>query len=136
MSDISITAANVLPGTDAYWETGTFGAAVTAGQVVYKLSTDNKFYPAECDTLAKIDAFGIALVGGSAGQPAVIQKRGSITIGGTVVVGTIYCLSATLGGICPNADLASTNYVTVIGVGISATVIQLALNTTGIAKAA
>ncbi len=41
MADLSITAANVLRGSNARVETGIFGATVTAGQVVYRDASDN-----------------------------------------------------------------------------------------------
>ena len=135
MADITITPASVVQSTSAFAETGTFGETVTAGQAVYKKAADGKFWLAQCDDAAMDDCYGIALNGGSANQPATIQIRGNITIGGTVAVGTVYALSAVFGGICPIADIVSTNYVTLIGVGISTTVIQMALLTTGIAKA-
>jgi hypothetical protein len=50
--------------------------------------------------------------------------------------GTIYVVSATAGGICPEADLASTNYVSILGVGSTAAVIKMLANgATGIAHA-
>lgn len=124
MADISITAANVVPGTSATQVQGTAGATITAGQAVYYDSASSLTWKlAQADGTALESGsgtqYGIALCGASSGQPFVVDTvdTNGITIGGTTVVGTIYCVSATAGGICPWADLASTNYVTVLGVG-------------------
>lgn len=132
MANITITAGNVLPSTGAVIVQGTFGESVTQGQVVYKSATDGKWYLAQCDDAANDDAVGIALCAGGNGQPGLIQTRGNITIGGTVAVGQVYAVSATAGAIAPWSDLEATNYVTIVGVGISASVIQMNLLTTGV----
>ena len=57
-------------------------------------------------------------------------------LGGTVAVGQAYVVSAAnAGGIAPYADLASTNQVTLLGVGQTTSRIKLAGNASGIAKA-
>ncbi len=135
MSDLSITAANVLPGADAQVEHSYFGASVTAGQVVYNDTADNEKKLADANSATAIvrKVHGIALNGGSDGQPAAVQRGGTITIGATVVVGKVYVLSATPGGIAPIDDLATGHYVTVIGVGISSTQIKLGFLESGVA---
>ena len=134
MADLSITATEVLAGAGADTENGIAGEALTAGQVVYKLSTDKKFYKADCDSAGKTSVYGIALNGAAAGQPVSVQKSGSITIGATAAptVGEIYVLSGTAGGIAPEADLASGDTVSILGVGESASSIQLRINNTGV----
>lgn len=141
MADITVTATSVLPGSGAAVDrTGYFGEAVTAGQSVYKKSSDTKWYKAQADGTAEESGaspalgLGVALNGGAAGQPAAVQTSGPITIGGTVVPATVYVVSTTYGGIAPDADLVSTNRLTVLGYGISATQIQLAPAPTGIVK--
>lgn len=133
MADISVTPANVIQSTGAVIEVGVAGEVIDAGEVVYKSATTGKYMLAQCDDEANDDAVGIALNNAAAdGQPLSVQTRGDITIGGTVAVGTLYCLSATAGGISPSAELVATNYVTLIGIGISATVLRLNLLTTSI----
>ena len=128
MVDIAITAANVVGDLTKKTAT-TSGATITAGQVVY-LDTTAKLADND-DTEAKAVCKGVALNGASAGQPVSYQHSGDITIGGTVVVGTIYCVSSTAGGICPFADLDANDYVSIVGVGTSATVITLGRNNSG-----
>lgn len=135
MADITITAASVLPGDNAQVEHGYFGAAVTAGQVVYKDSADGTFKLADANsgTAGVRVPYGVALNGGASGQPAAIQRSGKITIGGTVVVGKTYVLSATPGGIAPIDDLATGHYVSTLGIGISVTQIAVQIQSSGVA---
>jgi len=134
MADVSITAANVLPGDDAVIEHGTYGATVTQGQVVYQDSADKKLKLADNDhAAAAVRGFrGIALNAGANGQPGSIQRSGDITIGGPLVAGTTYCLSSTAGGICPQADVASGDEVIVIGVAKSTSVLTIRAVDTGV----
>jgi hypothetical protein len=138
MSDISITAANVQRGSDAEIESGTFGATVTAGQVVYRDAADGKYKLADADhaTAAVRQPRGIALNGGSDGQPATIQRSGDITIGGTLVGGVAYYLSPTTpGGIAPLADVAIGDDYVLLGLAKSTTVLDLDIQISGVTRA-
>lgn len=142
MADITVTAANVrkltasgsLPGSST--EIGTGGATGTAGQVVYRDSTDShQFKLAQATTQAAAAAYGIRLDGGADEQDAIVIRSGLYNPGGTVVVGQVYCVSAAAaGGIAPYGDLATGNYVTIIGVGITAASIFVNITVSGIAK--
>jgi len=135
MTDISITAANVLPGSDARTEGGTAGATVTAGQMVYLDTATNTYKLADSNS-ATADARapnGVALHGASAGQPLTIQKSGDITIGGTLTPGVAYYLSDTPGGLCPVADLSSGEYPCIIGIAKSTTVLDISIQASGVA---
>lgn len=118
MADLSITAANVQPGTGSTVVHGTAGATVTAGQPVYKDANDSdKWKPADADASeAAAEAIGIALNSAADEQPLAICKRGLMQTGATTVKGTIYVLSGTAGGICPAADLASGDWTTILAV--------------------
>lgn len=135
MADLSITAASVVKGANAVTESGTAGATITAGQVVYRDASDLKCKLADCNsaTAAVRSPRGIALNGASDGQPLVIQRSGEITIGATLTVGSTYYLSATAGGIAPLADLGSGDYPTVIGVAKSTSVLVLSFTEAGAA---
>jgi hypothetical protein len=138
MADLTITATSVLAGTGAVKENGTAGAAITAGQVVYKDASDaGKFKLADNDsaTAAVRSPYGIALHGAASGQPLTVLKSGPITIGATTAVGVVYCLSSTAGGICPNADIATGDYNTIVGIGTSTTVIDVNFQEAGAATA-
>lgn len=134
MADLSITAANVLAGSGATTENGTAGAAVTAGQVIYKDATTGKFLLADNNsvTAGARSPYGIALHAAAANQPLAIIRKGPVTIGATLTAGTAYYLSDTPGGICPVADLASGENVVLIGLAASTTVLNVAIQTPGV----
>jgi hypothetical protein len=50
-----------------------------------------------------------------------------------MTAGTVYYLSATAGGICPVADLASGQYPCAVGIATSTTVLKLGFNASGVA---
>jgi len=134
MADISITAANVVAGSNATKESGTAGETITAGQMVYKDST-GKYMKADNDsaTAEARQARGVALHGASNNQPLTIQKAGDVTIGGTLTAGTAYYLSDTAGGICPLADVGSGEYVCLLGLAKSTSVLALDIQFPGVA---
>lgn len=132
MSDVVITAGSVVQ-VSGTTKTGTAGETITAGQALYLKSSDNRLWKADADdTAATAACVGIALNGGAAGQPIVYQATGDITIGGTVVQGTIYLVSDTAGGIRPVADVDAEDYVSILGIAVSASVLRLMLQNTGI----
>jgi hypothetical protein len=137
MADLTITASSVVAGSGAKKVTGTAGASITAGQVVYEDTATSTYKLADNDsaTAAVRSPAGIALHASSANQPLTILTKGPITIGATTAVGTVYCLSATAGGIAPVADMASGDYVTILGVGTSTTVIDVLIHESGAAVA-
>lgn len=135
MADISITAANVVKGSNAVVEAGTAGATITAGQVVYKDASDGKYKLADADsaTAAAKAPRGIALNGASNNQPLSILRSGDITIGATLTAGTAYYLSpTTAGGICPLADVASGDDVVLLGLAESTSVLGVDIQITGV----
>lgn len=127
MSDVSITAANVLKGASAKTRKGTAGATITAGQVVYEDTADsNKFKLADADaSAATAKVAGIALHGASSGQPLEIDvEDDDFTPGGTLSLSAaadtgVYVLSGTAGGIAPMDDMAAGDYPVILGVAKS-----------------
>lgn len=116
MADLTITAANVAftSGTTA---NGTAGATITAGQALYLDSTTSTLKLAQCDgTAAEYAVVGVALHGSLSGQPLTYARTGAtINIGATTAKTTTYVLSATAGGVAPQADLVSGNRIVRIG---------------------
>lgn len=135
MADLTITAASVLAGSGADVEHGTFGAAITAGQLVYRDSATGKYLLADSNsaTVAARTPRGIALNGGANGQPGAILKGGPITIGATLTAGVAYYASDTPGGICPVADVGSGEYATIMGIAASTTVLDVEIQASGVA---
>lgn len=135
MADLSITAANVIRGSNAQIEHGQAGETITAGQVVYRDSADGEYKLADADsaTAAVRSPRGIALNGASDGQPMTILRSGDVTIGATLTPGVSYYLSDDPGGIAPYADLATGDYPVVIGIAKSASVLAVKFNEAGVA---
>lgn len=127
MADLTITAANVVPGTDSNQAVGIAGETITAGKAVYLSSTTNKWMLADNNhaTAEVRQAKGVALTGSSASQPIVVHKGGDLTIGATMTNGAAYYLSDTAGGICPVADLTTGEYVCLLGIAKSTTVLAV-----------
>lgn len=142
MADIAVTPASVAPGASSVQIQGIAGETITAGMVVYLNPTTSKWMKALAAGTAQQSGngtqYGIALTGSSNGQPIVVDTSdpNGISIGGTTAVGTIYCISATAGGVAPWADLVATNYVTPIGVGAASNkIVFLSNGATGIQHA-
>ncbi len=115
MAAITVTPANVNPGSDAQTRKVQFGEAVTAGQPVYLKSSDGKYWLADADAgSAEADVVGIALTGGAADEWGIIQLDGDIDIGAPTARGEIYVLGATPGSIHPADDLAAGWYPVVL----------------------
>jgi hypothetical protein len=134
MADISITAGNVVPGSDAVRESGTAGATITAGQLVYLDTSDMKFKLADSNGAAALRVpNGIALNGASNGQPLSVQKGGDITIGGTLTAGIPYFLSDTPGGLCPLPDIGAGEFSCIIGIAKSTSVLAVNIQPSGVA---
>lgn len=135
MADFAPTAANVVPSSSAQTAQGTAGETITAGMTLYINTSDsNKLYKAQNDgTSLQATVCGIAINGASAGQPVKYVTSGSLTLGSITsgAAGLIAVLSTTFGGMAPSTDLASTRYVTVLGVLTSATVLQVSIINSG-----
>lgn len=125
--DLVQTAANVIAGANAIKETVKLGGTGVAGQPVYSDLADNGDHKTgQADAAGTDGIVGILLGGGADGQFAVIQKSGSINLGGTLVVGTVYVLSASAaGGIAPLVDITSNEFVTILGVATTAALLDL-----------
>jgi len=135
MADLVVTPAQVLAGTDADFYDGVAGVTVTAGQTIYQDTMDNLLKLSDADaSVAKANTKGLALHGASAGQPLRIQTGGTITLGAGAapVVGKVYKLSLTAGGISPIEDMdVGGQYDTNIGVGAANNTVKLNIYASG-----
>ena len=121
MAAYTITAAEVTPGSGAAIEYGILGETATAGQAVYKKASDGKLWLAQADgTAAEAAAVGVLIAGGAANQHVGYVKQGDVTLDTAALTGAskgeVTALGATAGGLYPNEDVATTQYVTVLGV--------------------
>lgn len=137
MTDLSITATSVVPGNNANIVAGIFGAAVTAGQVVYKEAATGllKLADSNSATAEARTPYGIALNGGSTGQAASVIRSGDVTIGATLVAGMPYFLSETPGGIEPVADLGTGEYSAQLGTAKTTAILTVKINAPGVVLA-
>lgn len=138
MADYSITAASVVPPSGASLSSGTevFGETVTQGMPVYKKASDKKIYKAKASTQAEAKAVGVAVVSGSAGQPAIYITGGIFPIGATIPAGTeVHVSGAAYGGIAPNTDYATGHWCTPLGVGDGAGNLDMTIHATAIQHA-
>ena len=134
MADLTINAADVVPPATGV-NAGTAGDAVAAGQSGYLDSTDgNRVKLADADnTAATAEAVGVAVNSApKAGQPVSYLTLGDLTVTSGVTVGEIYVVSGTAGGVAPEGDLASSDYVTILGIGKTATSIAVKVHVSGI----
>lgn len=135
MTDLVITAANVVAGSGAKKIAGTAGVTVTAGQVVYLDSATSTYKLADNNsaTAAVRSPDGIALHGSLANQPLTILASGPIAAGATLTAGVAYYLSDTPGGICAVADLATGEYPVILGIATSTSVLNVKIQEAGVA---
>lgn len=135
MADLSPTAASVALTGGSEDKQVVSGAAITAGDAVYKDTTDSsKAKGTDHTTTAKATIHGIALNSTpGADQPLSVATSGTVA-GFGATEGTSYYLSANTGKICPDADVATGDYVTYVGVGTSTGALKLQFHITGIAK--
>lgn len=128
MADLSVTAANVKLVSGPTEDT-TAGAAVTAGQIVYREASSGKAKLTDNDSAtAEVRAIrGMALHAAGVDQPLKIAKNGAIVdLGAILTAGTDYYASGTPGGICPRADVTTGDDP--LRVGIATTTARLLLD--------
>lgn len=143
MADLSQTAANVAIGASTTpHKIVQYGESVTQGMPLYKSTSDGKYYKADAnDTAAKAIAACIAITPGSADGyglaafPGTSPGQSLVNLGATLAVGTVYAVSATVGAICPIADLTSTQYITTLGVATTTALLDLRIVVSNTAKA-
>lgn len=135
MADLSFSAEEAYwNGNEASIVTRIADATIEVGQPVY-LTDGGVAMPGDADASSTAACIGIALATAYANQHVPIATQGVFNFSAPVLtVGTIYCVSPNAGKICPWADLASGDYVTILGVAESTSALRLDVNATGIAK--
>jgi len=116
MADLSSITA-VRPTANTQVQLVAYGATVSAGQPVYLDTSDSEYKLADADASeAAAKAAGVAITPGVDGGYGLIAIGGDIIlVGATMSVGDSYLVSATAGGIMPEGDLATDDYVTHLG---------------------
>lgn len=135
MANLSQTAANVKLKNTGPIATMVAGETLTQGQPFYT-DTDSKGW--RCDNnngIEKAAASGIVLTPALVGETFVYAMPGaSVDLGATLAVGETYCVSATVGAICPIGDLIGGNFVTTLGIATSTSTLPLRPVVSGVAK--
>ena len=136
MADITITAASVLAGDSTTRRQALAGEAITAGQAIYLASGTKKWMLADSDsaTAEARRATAIALNGAALNQPVVGVERGDVTLGAVLTAGATYFLGSAPGGICPDADVGTGEYVCMLGIAKSTSVLALAIQYPGVSR--
>lgn len=124
MTALTITESQVLYVSGNKLGDQVAGEAFTTGQSVYK-NTDGKWLKAQCDGTALeagSEGIGLALARSAAdGARFTVALPGAIVTlgaGAAPAAGLIYVPGTTAGSLIPTADLASTNKVTPLALGI------------------
>lgn len=129
MANLSITAANVRMTATSAADFIIAGESLTPGQPAYLNSLDNRYYKTIADdTEQKAEAAVIVTGYGVAGARVPCVRGGSVVIGATLVPQTLYVVSATSGAICPIADLATDDWVTLLGLATTTTEMNLIIS--------
>jgi hypothetical protein len=131
MADLSgITA--VRPTETTQLRIVRYGATIAVGQPIVR--SGGKHVLADANASAALAAAeGIAMTPGIDNGFGVMAFGGPIIlVGTTMVVGETYLVSPTAGGIMPNADRATGDFVTRLGTASSATQLNLSIQATGV----
>lgn len=135
MADLAgITA--VRPTADTQTARVVYGATIPAGEPVYKDAADSEHKQADASAQATAVIVGVTMTPGVDGGHGIIAISGSIIlVGTTMAIGEPYVVSATAGGIAPETDLATTEFVSRIGTAATATQLDLNFRVTAIQHA-
>lgn len=142
MAALVITAANVAVGASSTKTRNVqAGEAITQGQCVY-LNTDGKHYRADNNaTASAAKAVGIALTPAATNGyflmsvPSDTNATSLINLGATLTVGQVYCVGSTAGEIEPISDLVSGEYVCILGVANSTSLLDHQIMYSAVPKA-
>jgi hypothetical protein len=130
MADISVTATSVTT-TSGFVRHGTSGATLTQGMPVYLDAATGTIKACTTASEAAAACVGITLNAASSGQPVSYLTEGNLTFNAVLTKGTTYAVSDNAGGIRPVADNGSGDYITLLGVASSTSVLALSIKATG-----
>lgn len=135
MADLVIVDVDVEEGPGAIVQGGVAGEAIKAGQPVYLDSASSRYKLARANAESTDDVAGVTINNSQDGQRMDFVVAGRLIVNAVVVPGEVYALSAAAaGGIAPVGDLIAGDFVTVLGIGINTTAIQVQIQVSGVAK--
>lgn len=126
----------IVPGSDASVKDEVAGVAILAGQVVYRDVSDGRVKLASTATAAVAAAVGVALNSApTVGQPVRVCWDGTVTGVAALVVGEPYFVSDTAGSVGQISDVGTGDFVTLVGIALSATSLRVRPLASGVAHA-
>jgi len=135
MSDLTVTAANVVPAANAQIARGTAGGTIGTLQPLY-LDANGKLQQAAHTSATTAEVVGISLHPAENGQPIAYQTGGDLAVGAILLAATVYVLGSAAGKISPSADLdaATTNtlFGSVVGIATSTSNLRVAIANSGV----
>ena len=139
MTTVVPVVANVLAATGAALGTGTAGATIAQGDVLYADGTDGgDLKLGDSSGVLTAAVVGIALNAALDKQPVDFIKSGTLTIGtdggAPPAAGEPYFLSTTAGKI-DDALPASGQFATVLGIGLTSSTMKVGIVVSGVALA-
>lgn len=136
MTDITVTPA------DVRWISGTAprkvnaGAQVDPGELVYQDPADLEYKLADGDALATLNNPALAISNGEDGRNMLAAFKGArCDFGATLTAGTIYVASLTAGGIAPESDIMTGDFILIVCIGEGTTDANLILELGPVAHA-
>lgn len=128
---ITVDPATVaISSANAVVKTVQAGEAISHGQPVYL--SGGKYYLADANASeASAAAVGVSLGSAATDGYFALIESGLYDSGATVTKGTVYVVAAVAGDIVPASDLATGDWITVLGIAVDASNISLAINATG-----
>lgn len=126
-----VASAQTQTATAVMDNSKTCGEALAVGTAVYE-KTSGVVWKADASAAATATVFGINMQPTTAAsQPCCVQRGGECDLGVACLAGELYYLSATAGGIAPDADIATTNVCSYIGTG-NGTNLLMKIDNTGL----
>lgn len=137
MADLTITPANIKAQEGASVKSYKAGEAITPGHWVYKLAStgDNRYFLADNASPETAQVAGMAVSYADANDMVQVVESGPVNMGAILTKSEVYGLSANPGKTAPLSDLASGEYRTTVGFAKTTSIIQVAVEQTGISKA-
>ena len=134
MADVTQSSRLVHPHDGANVKVVTAGTDCSAGNVLYKDTTDsNKYKPANATTAAASILAAVALTGATDGESMAIVTSGDVDVGGTLEPGMWYTNSTVAGNIKPCIDITGAYYFSMLGRATAADKLSLAIVNTSTA---
>jgi len=116
---------------------GLAGANITAGQVLYQDSSEQRYKLAEGSSAAAANVAGLAINTGKTDQPIEVVYEGVVKGLTGIEPGMVYVLSDdSPGDLMKVTDLAEGLYTTVVGMGKSTTELLVGIVPAGVAYSA